>query len=789
MEGRGQFGYSAVLSGFTRDFAPDQDRAGRAAWIDRRVYQPAPPELDGKTLPVGFGAAVNPTTFENLASQVGLGGRARVALTASRNVPWNVPEWERDCLIVREHLPAGVTLIDGSLNTSAAAHELADGVLTLYFPPGADLGTTTYDVFGYLPGNYRALPASIQSAYEPGRYHLGQTGALRVRPPGEPSTDPYKPTPDEIYARGKAHFDAGRFAEAGDALEPLFAEYSLRDDIGKDAARMLLLINIRAGQPRKIVQFFEVVKEKSPELFLSFDQLLAIGAAYRDINEYERATIVWRGLIEASYLEDARVGELLRHRGKTLEGIAYLIDLWRSCPNTASIESDFFGLSQVLEQAASRAFNDPGLRRELAAAGVTRSELLLQTIRMVQVFLVQSPNNPIADEASLALLGALAELEDFKTVVRLAPRFARLYPRSTYLDSFQYSEALADFHLGKYDRAIEVAGAIARATYKDAAGAELPSPNKWQALYVLGQIHDARRQPGRALEYYRQVADRYTDAAEAIKSYTRKALNVPEVSIVRPEARAVTTPGIVVNSRNIANVDVKVYPVDLMQLYLTRRNLNGIAGIDLAGITPLVEKTVALGDGADYADKTVSIDLPLTRDGAYLVMLRGDNLDASGIVLVSPMAIEVLEDAGEGRARVTVRDVPTKDLLAKVQVKVIGSANPQFISGETDLRGVFAAEGLSGTVTAVARKGANQYAFYRGVGVVGQSPQAPSPAQGQGRGQGQQGQANQAPADQALDKNLKMQNAANSAKQILRLQQRYDQPAEKRKGAAAGGFR
>ena len=28
-----------------------------------------------------------------------------------------------------------------------------------------------------------------------------------------------------------------------------------------------------------------------------------------------------------------------------------------------------------------------------------------------------------------------------------------------------------------------------------------------------------------------------------------------------------------------------------MQLYLTRRNLDGIAGIDLAGITPLVEQT------------------------------------------------------------------------------------------------------------------------------------------------------------------------------------------------------
>ena len=57
----------------------------------------------------------------------------------------------------------------------------------------------------------------------------------------------YKPTPDEFYARGKAHFDAGRFAEAGEALEPLYGGYTLRDDIAKDAARMLLLISILRG--------------------------------------------------------------------------------------------------------------------------------------------------------------------------------------------------------------------------------------------------------------------------------------------------------------------------------------------------------------------------------------------------------------------------------------------------------------------------------------------------------------------------------------------------------------
>ena len=48
---------------------------------------------------------------------------------------------------------------------------------------------------------------------------------------------------------------------------------------------------------------------------------------------------------------------------------------------------------------------------------------------------------------------------------------------------------------------------------------------------------------------------------------------------------------------------MKVYPVDLMRLYLTRRNLDAIAGIDLAGITPLHETDLKLGTGEDYEDR------------------------------------------------------------------------------------------------------------------------------------------------------------------------------------------
>jgi alpha-2-macroglobulin len=123
---------------------------------------------------------------------------------------------------------------------------------------------------------------------------------------------------------------------------------------------------------------------------------------------------------------------------------------------------------------------------------------------------------------------------------------------------------------------------------------------------------------------------------------------------------------------------------------------------------------------------------------------------------------------------------------------VIGSADSQFISGETDLRGVFVAEGPHGVITAVVRLDTNQYAFYRGSrpfnNMPGQQGQSQPGQQGQNQGQRGQNQPGQQ-AGQALDANLKLLNESNSVQQIQRLQQRYVPPGNKQKGAAAGDFR
>jgi hypothetical protein len=78
--------------------------------------------------------------------------------------------------------------------------------------------------------------------------------------------------------------------------------------------------------------------------------------------------------------------------------------------------------------------------------------------------------------------------------------------------------------------------------------------------------------------------------------------------------------------------------------------------------------------------------------------------------------------------RVTVKNVSKDAYVAEVQAKVIGSRNDDFVSGATDLRGVFVAQGVRGTSTVIAETDAGRYAFFRGSTELGPPPEPAKPA-------------------------------------------------------------
>ena len=166
------------------------------------------------------------------------------------------------------------------------------------------------------------------------------------------------------------------------------------------------------------------------------------------------------------------------------------------------------------------------------------------------------------------------------------------------------------------------------------------------------------------------------------------------------------------------------YKVDLLKLYLREKSLRNITRVDLAGIAPQAGEAFALGDGNDYAVKHKLLHLPVTEEGAYLAIVRGDNLFTSGLVLISPIQLEVKENP-EGSVRATVTDAASGKALADAEVKALGSASPQVQSGTTDPRGVFEVGGIQGTSTVIVRQGEHRYAFHRGTLALG--PRNPPP--------------------------------------------------------------
>ena len=734
VEGRGRPHYVAVLTGFSSDFGTVSSRQTHL-YPSRRRYKAAPPMYKGKPVPIGFGIlSGSDSSWRNTVSQLPVGEAVNVDLSLDRRWASGMLQTpaEYGYTVVREPLPAGATVLDGSIHGSFERYEVGDGEITFLIGPRYYSASIRYTLVGYAPGAYRVLPTVARSVYSEGVMAVGQPRAFKVLGRGEKSSDPYRPTPYELYYLGKAYFDDGVYAEAMPRLEKLFDQWqqNLKDNYYRETARMLLFMSIDRGDARKIVTYFEAIKERYPDLVIPFDKVLAVGRAYREMEEFERAMLVFKATISASFVKDAHVAGVLEEQGQALASVDYMKRLWLTYPDVGAVRDSYLALSDTLYDLASRT----GELAELKEKGITHDDLMLEAIRVLVQYLTLYPEDPTADDAGLNMVNAYLELGDFKSTVALCRALRKRFPDSSFLDNFEYVEALALWNLGEYDAAVALASKVAETVYTLPDGTRKPSDNKDLALYIIGQIWHARRQPEKAIAYYSKVNDKFADAAEAIDYFQRRSIELEEVSTFEPGEDV----SITLKYRNIPVAHLLVYRVDLMTLYLTEKNLSRITKVRLAGIRPAMEPlSVELGDGKDYVEKEKKIPLQTQGSGAYLVICRGGDLDASGMALVTPLKLEIQEDKVSGRVRVNVMDRKSGKYLKGVHVKVIGSNNRDFVAGETDLRGVLVADGIRGAVTVIARDEEGQFAFYRGKQSLGppetrpQAERVPQASQGE----------------------------------------------------------
>lgn len=772
--GRGRFSYQCVLGGFVPS---DRLKSTTVDWRVERYHLPAPLEVDGQSIPRGFNVAITSPSdqFRNELVQLPVGRRGLVELHVRRNaLPADAAPSELPYLVVSESLPAGVAVVENSPRGGFERYELRPGGITFYVGTRPDIGAISYQVHGYLPGEFGTPPTVVRDAFRPEQMAVAGAKSLTVLPAGEPSGDDYRLSPRELYELGRRHFDKGQLAAAGKLLDELFHKWNLRPEFYKDTVRMLLDVHLDQGPPGSVVKYFEITIEKFPDVEIPFAKLLQVGDAYHEIGEYERSYLVFRTMIEANFLRESRVAGFLESQGEFQRSVQVMSRLLRQYPPEPYAATASYSLAQRVYAKAPQAAGDQRLREQ----GVTRVDLIREALARLDAFLTAHPDDPAADQAAFSLANALLDLDLYERAIAHCERFATRYADSQYLDSYWYIIGYCRYALGAHEQALQMCAKVAESQRKDAAtGRMVDSPNKWQAIYILGQIYHSLGQAEAAIREYARVKDRFADALQAIEYFTRQAISLPEVTTLRPQEAAVVELGF----RNLAAIDVTVYRIDLMKFGLLRRDLSDITNINLSGIRPHHQATLALGDGKDYRDRTHRLELPLKQEGAYLVVCRGANLHASGLVLLSPLELEIQEETASGRVRVTLRDAAAGHYAANVHVKVIGSRNDDFVSGQSDLRGIFVADGIRGRSMVIAQASGGRYAFHRGESELGPPPlPAAEPADDAAAAPAAAGQ-------DALLENLKDVNTDIQMQQQKQLQDVYESPMEEGVGGGFGG--
>lgn len=773
LKGRSRPYFQAVLRAFTRDLSERHHKEFR---VTRHLYEAEQPLYDGRRIQTGFSVIERAREgWQNEVSELERGGTTRVSLQMYYQTGQLREGDDSPYLVMHVPLPAGTSVLPGSVEGRFERYLLRDHEIVVYLGQHKGTGWLNYKLIGAVPGNYRTLPVRVEDLADPSRFALGKPHELEILPRGRASTDDYKETPDELYYLGLAALENADEEMAFSLLSRLYDGFGsdLRDDMLATAAGKLLFLAIDRGTPNEVVRYFEVLKEKNPGLNIPFEKVLSVGRAYRSLEEYERALLIFRATIEESFGKDLKVAGTLDAQGEPSGSIAVLERLWLEFPDLPIVVETYLTLSDKLLTLAPRAHQVPGL----VASGLGRSELTKAGIDLLQRFLTLYHVDPLAPEAGLNLVAAYLDLEDFETGVTLAQEMAGRFAKPRFQDAFRYSEAVAQWYMGKDDNAVRTLRGIAEASYQAPNGAMVQSENRDLALYILAQIHHARRKFTEAAEYYEQVSAVFPDARDVLAGFRAKQIALDEVTEVRPGKTA----EVELRYRNIEEAELLVYRVDLMTLYLRERNLSEVTAVNLAGIAPTLRKQVPLKSSTGMREAEQVVRLKLDEAGAYLVICRGDELHTSGLVLVSDIELEVEEDLGGGRLRVQALDRKGDGFVRDVDVRVVGSGGGDFVTGRTDPRGMFVAEGVNGTATVIARRGDQHYAFFRGTPV---GPAVPTSPAVPGRSAGQ-APAQQLEAGDYLG-NVFRFNAENQDSRA----QRFDKEVQReRKGVSVGQTR
>ncbi|HLF93578.1 MAG TPA: hypothetical protein VJB14_08950, partial [Planctomycetota bacterium] len=522
-------------------------------------------------------------------------------------------------------------------------------------------------------------------------------------------------THGERLAAGRIHYGKKRWKQAREALAPLFEKGTLLDPAMIEAARMLAYSAVELKESETVVRFFEILKEKSPGEVVPFDRIRAVGLAYADVKEHERAMQVHSGTCDAYFLQEANVVGALDGLGRTRQSTEEMKRLLADHPYSPLNREMLYGLAVRLYWAAK----DAPLEADKEKRKLTRAETLAECTAALERTLTGFPTDKDADLAALTLGSAYLEAGSHLLAERTARASALRYPKSKHVDGYDYTVAFAQFGQRKFNEALVMCDRLETFDYGAHAN---PGPGvmRDRAVLMKAQIFHAKGELEKALENYKKLKASSPDAARSAAFLEREAIAVPEVTVA-PLAKPAE---IELEHAGVASAQVRAYKVDLTMLALRRKGLADAASIEVAGIKPVFERSFKLDAPNAKRREKQKLALDLKDAGAYVVGVKAGDFFASGLVLRSDLAMTVQEESG-GTVRVNVTNVAAGAFAEGVKVTIFGTQDQNIVSDKTDLRGIWETANVRGAAVVVAEK-EGHVAMYRGQSAL--APPPPKPA-------------------------------------------------------------
>ena len=264
-------------------------------------------------------------------------------------------------------MPAGTAVIEDSVRGPFERFEISPGTITFYVG-NRPQHRRSLRIARLPAGQYRPTPTLVRDAYRPDAYRrseprtaggAGRRGGQRRR---------VSPHAARTYELGRRHFEKGDLAAAAKHLNELFNQWNLKPEFYKETVQMLLDVHLEQGPASQVVHYFEIIKEKWPDLEIPFAKILKVAEAYHEMGEYERSYLVFRATVEGSFLRESGVAGFLESQGEFLRSVDVMGRLLREYPPEPYMAAATYALAQRVYAKAPEAAADAKLRQKKSTA-------------------------------------------------------------------------------------------------------------------------------------------------------------------------------------------------------------------------------------------------------------------------------------------------------------------------------------------------------------------------------------------------------------------------------------